>query len=122
MQLMRNLKKKTNTMKKVLVFVLAIFLLSSCTKEKSYSYEVTGTSGSYSVTLQNSDDNTQQWASVGNGWAYKWSQKGTRWLYVSAQNNNASGNVTVRILINGKIVAENTSVGGYTIATVSGDY
>ena len=109
-------------MKKVLVFILAICLLSSCTKEKSYSYEVTGTSGSYSVTLQNSDDNTQQWASVGNGWTYKWSQKGTRWLYVSAQNNNASGNVTVRIIKDGKTVAENTSVGGYTIATVSGDY
>ena len=109
-------------MKKVLGFVLAILLLTSCTKEKSYTYEVTGTSGSYSVTLQNSDDNTQQWANVGNGWVYKWSQKGTRWLYLSAQNNNSSGNVTVRILINGKIVAENTSVGGYTIATVSGDY
>lgn len=122
MQLMPNSKKKINNMKNILGFVFAILLLTSCTKEKSYTYEVTGTSGSYSVTLQNSDDNTQQWASVGNGWTYKWSQKGTRWLYLSAQNNNSSGNVTVRILINGKIVAENTSVGGYTIATVSGDY
>ncbi len=98
------------------------FFFSSCEKDKSYAYEVTGTSGSYSVTLQNSDDNTQQWASVGNGWTYKWSQKGTRWLYLSAQNNNASGNVTVRIIKDGKIVAENTSFGPYTIATVSGDY
>ncbi|MCF8324035.1 MAG: hypothetical protein K9I84_03675 [Leadbetterella sp.] len=109
--------------KLILVFtIIAAFLLASCAKEKSYSYEVTGTSGSYSVTLQNADDNTQQWANVGNGWTYKWSQQGKRWLYVSAQNNRSSGNVTVRILINGKIIAENTSVGGYTIATVSGDY
>lgn len=106
----------------ILSTLLATLLLASCAKEKSYTYEVTGTSGSYSVTLQNTDNNTQQWASVGNGWTYKWSQKGTRWLYLSAQNNNASGNVTVRIIKDGKIVAENTSVGAYTIATVSGDY
>jgi len=103
--------------------LLAIFTFSSCEKDNlDYKYEVTGTSGDYSVTIQNTDDNTQQWSSVGSGWYYKWTQTGTRWLYVSAQNNNPTGNVTVKIYKANKVIAENTSYGGYTIATVSGNY
>ncbi len=110
-------------MKKLLFIIL---LAVSCTPEDSpvpYEYRVSGTGGSYSVTLNNAYDNTQQWSNVGNGWWYKWTQTGgTRWLYISAQNNNASGNVTVQIVRAGKVVASNTSYGGYTIATVSGRY
>lgn len=113
-----------------LFFILAVILLtsftfSSCEEEQvalEYKYEVTGTSGDYSVTIQNSDDNTQQYSNVGNGWWYKWTQTGTRWLYVSAQNNKSTGNVTVRIYRAGKVISENTSYGGYTIATASGEY
>jgi hypothetical protein len=104
----------------LIAFVLFTFL--SCEKEISYSYEVTGTSGNYSVTIQNTDNNTQQWSTVGNGWKYNWTQTGTRWLYLSAQNNNSTGNVTVKIYRGSKVVAENTSYGGYSIATVDGDY
>lgn len=116
-------------MKKV-VYFFAIFLLTlsftGCflfEEDKSeYMYEVTGTSTSYSVTIQNADDNTQQWSSVSSGWWYKWEQTGERWLYVSAQNNKSSGNVTVKIYKDGKVIAQNTSYGGYTIATVSGTH
>jgi hypothetical protein len=117
-----------NEMKKILqifVIALSIFTFSGCEKEEvavEYKYEVTGTSGDYSVTIQNTDNNTQQYSNVGNGWWYKWTQTGTRWLYLSAQNNSSTGNVTVRIYRAGKVVAENTSYGGYTIATVDGDY
>ena len=90
--------------------------------ENKYKYEVTGTSGSYSVTIENADNNTQQFSSVGNGWYYSWTQTGTRWLYLSAQNNNGTGNVTVNIYKNDKKIATNTSYGGYTIATVDGTY
>jgi hypothetical protein len=72
--------------------------------------------------MQNTDDNTQQYSNVGNGWWYKWKQTGRRWLYISAQNNSSTGNVTVKIYRNGKVVATNTSYGAYTIATVDGDY
>ena len=110
-------------MKKLLFILL---LLTSCVAEDQptpYEYRVTGTSGSYSVTLQNAYNNTQQWSEVGNGWWYKWTQTGSnRWLYISAQNNNASGSVTVEIVRGGRVVASNTSYGGYTIATVSGRY
>jgi hypothetical protein len=86
------------------------------------------------MTIQNTSDNTQQWSSVGNGWVYSWTQKltvdgdgtplenQTRWLYVSAQNNNSSGDVTVKIYRNNVVVATNTGYGAYTIATVSGNY
>jgi hypothetical protein len=106
--------------------LLLFFLLTSCVAEDQpvpYEYRVSGTSGSYSVTLQNAYDNTQQWGEVGNGWWYKWTQTGgTRWLYISAQNNRSSGNVTVQIVQAGVVVASNTSYGGYSIATISGRY
>ncbi len=108
-----------------LVLLAVVFSITSCSKElfnSEYKYEVSGTGGSYDVTLENTDNNTQQHSSVGNGWFYEWEQSGTRWLYLSAQNNNSSGSVTVKIYRKGKVVAENTSYGGYTIATVSGDY
>ncbi len=110
----------------ILFVVIGLTTISSCGKfeptNSQYKYEVTGTSGNYSVTIQNTDDNTQQWSSVSNGWYYSWSQTGTRWLYLSAQNNTANGSVTVKIYKDGQVVASNTSYGAYSIATVSGDY
>ena len=105
--------------------LLLLLLLTSCVAEDQptpYEYRVTGTSGNYSVTLQNAYNNLQQFGGVSNGWWYKWTQTGTRSLYFSAQNNNASGSVTVEIVRGGRVVASNTSYGGYTIATVSGRY
>jgi hypothetical protein len=110
---------------KLFVIAVSIIAFTGCEKDEveiEYKYEVTGTSGSYGVTIQNADGVTQQYSAVGNGWSYKWTQTGTRWLYLSSQNNNSTGNVTVRIYKAGKIVAENTSYGGYTIANVNGDY
>lgn len=108
------------------VLLLGLYNVTSCKKyeatKSEYKYEVSGTSGSYSVTIQNVDNNTQQWSSVSNGWYYGWTQTGTRWLYLSAQNNTANGNVTVKIIRGGKVVATNTSYGAYSIATVSGEY
>lgn len=41
-------------------------------------------------------------------------------VYLSVQNKDASGSVTCHITVDGYVVAENTSVGGYTIATCKG--
>lgn len=114
-------------MKSFLIPVLlciSILSVTSCEVfgDSEYKYVVTGTSGDYSVTFQNEDDNTQQNSSVSNGWSYSWMQGGTRWLYISAQNNKSTGDVTVRIYRDGEIVESNTSYGGYSIATVSGEY
>jgi hypothetical protein len=129
------------TIKMTMMALMMCLVLSSCSKEDltkevtyNYKYEVSGSGGDYSMTIQNTSDNTQQWSSVGNGWVYSWTQKltvdgdgtplenQTRWLYVSAQNNNSSGDVTVKIYRNNVVVATNTGYGAYTIATVSGNY
>lgn len=105
--------------------VALLFLALSCEKEEmyvEYKYVVTGTSGDYSVTIQNTDDNTQQWSSVQSGWWYKWEQTGERWLYISAQNNNSFGSVVVKIYRNNVVVSENSSDGGFSIASTSGTY
>ena len=126
----------------MMIALMTCSVLTSCSKEEDltkevtypYKYEVTGTSGDYSMTIQNTSDNTQQWSSVGNGWVYSWTQKltvdgngtplenQTRFLYVSAQNNSSTGNVTVKIYRNNVVVATNTGYGAYTIATASGSY
>lgn len=103
---------------------ILLLLFFSCKKDKyeDYKYWVGGSGGDYLVTLQNSHDQSQQWSSVGSGFYYTWKQTGKRWLYLSAQNNNAGGDVEVRIYKNGTIIAKNKSYGGYSIATVSGTY
>ena len=87
-----------------------------------FYYEVTGTGDSFSVTYENADGNTSQKSSVKSGWIYSWKQKGTCWLYLAAQNNSDHGSVTVKIVREGKVIASNTSNGGYAIADVSGDF
>jgi hypothetical protein len=41
-------------------------------------------------------------------------------VYLSVQNEDAAGDVTCRIVIDGVTISENTSSGGYTIATCKG--
>lgn len=41
-------------------------------------------------------------------------------VYLSVQNENPTGVVTCRIVVDGSTVSENTSTGGYVIATCSG--
>ena len=96
----------------------------SCEYSYEFSYEVTGTANDYSVTLEGAPSGTVQYANVSSGWWYNWTRtgQGTRFLYLSAQNNTSAGSVTVKIIKDGVTIAENTSVGGYVIATVSGDY
>jgi hypothetical protein len=41
-------------------------------------------------------------------------------VYLSVQNQQSVGSVTCRITVDGVVVSENTSSGGYTIATCQG--
>jgi hypothetical protein len=41
-------------------------------------------------------------------------------VYLSVQNQQPAGSVTCRITVDGVVVSENTSTGGYTIATCQG--
>lgn len=116
-------------MKKIIIGFLSLVtvFLTSCEKGEllgpaEFKYEVSGTGGKYSVTLEGAPKGTVQYSNVGNGWTYTWTGGSGRWLYLSAQNMNSSGSVTVKIIKNGRVVANQTSVGAYVIATVSGNY
>lgn len=41
-------------------------------------------------------------------------------VYLSVQNQDAAGSVTCRIVVDGVVISENTSTGGYVIATCKG--
>lgn len=82
-------------------------------------YEMSGSAGSYSLTMASSNGGTIQ-RDAGNGTAYEaWFRSGD-FVYVSGQNNNESGSVTCTIFRNGVAGASNTSEGAYVIASCSG--
>jgi hypothetical protein len=111
--------------KTLIALSLLLVAITGCTKESmqsDYKYEVSGTAGDYSITCEGAPSGTVQYSNVGSGWAYTWKQTGTRWLYMSAQNNTDSGTVTVKIIRDGQVVAQQTSSGAYVIATVDGEY
>lgn len=118
---MKNLKVMMITL------IMCLVSMTSCNKVDDvhqYSYEVSGTSGDYNVTLEASPSGTEQYSNVGNDWWYKWEQTGNnpRFLYISAQNQNDFGTVIVKIIRDGITIATNSSSGAYVIATSSGSY
>lgn len=82
---------------------------------------------SASITLQTSDGGTSQQSGVAlplttkagtTGLEYSGFERGD-FVYLSVQNGDAAGSVTCRIVVDGNVISENTSDGGYTIATCS---
>ena len=106
----------------VLCITLAASLsLSSCDLFKhDIKYEVTGSAPSVSLTYENSSGGTSQTTGTPLPWTYTFSGKPGDFLYVSAQNDGASGSVTATIYENGSVVQTSTSSGAYVIATASG--
>lgn len=72
------------------------------------------------VTLSNSQGGTEQksHAAVPNEVTFS-ADAGTH-LYISAQNEGGSGDVTVAILVDGAEFKTSSASGAYTIATASG--
>lgn len=112
-------------MRKLLMLLLAVILLSSCDilmpEEYKVEYVVRGTTNSASVTFENSQGNTSQYSSVALPWEYNFGKAdpGT-WVYISAQNNENSGTIIVEIFKDGKVWDWGSSSGAYVIADASG--
>jgi hypothetical protein len=85
----------------------------------SVVYRVSGTTDSASLTYINSQGGTVQ-ETITTPWTKTYTMKADDFLYVSAQNQNASGSITSEILINGVTFKTTTSTGSYVIATASG--
>lgn len=101
------------------MLLLLVVLLSACRKEdrRKVRYEVT--CASCDLTYSNSSADTEQ-RTIATSWNYEFNAEGGQFLYISAQNNNSSGSVAVKILLNGDTFKSASSSGAYVIATASG--
>lgn len=72
------------------------------------------------VTYSNANGDSTQQNNVTNSWYYWFYPRSGQFIYLSAQNQCGSGFVRVQLVKDGQVVRENTSTGGYVIATVSG--
>jgi hypothetical protein len=98
---------------------LAFLCCSGGAPNKNYqvTYRVDGTGGA-SLTYSNETGGTEQ-QEVTLPWTKTFSGTAGEFLYLSAQNHEEYGGIVASISINGRVVKDATSQGGYTIATVS---
>ena len=64
--------------------------------------------------------NTEQVSDVDSNWKKSFNAGPGEFVSISAQNKNSSGNVVVKIIVNGKVFKEATSTGGSVIANANG--
>jgi hypothetical protein len=83
-------------------------------------YKITGTAEEVNVTLSNPTGGTEQYSSVSLPYKYSYDSFSDDFVYISAQNQGASGTVTVSIYVNGELFKTSSSSGAYVIATASG--
>lgn len=84
------------------------------------TYEITGTATLVDVTLNNATGGTEQYDDVSVPHTYSYADFTDSFLYISAQNQNATGSVTVSIYRHNVLFKTATSSGAYVIATASG--
>jgi hypothetical protein len=100
-------------------FIALLLALTGCKKEYPKPVEYVVTCGSCDLTYANSGGDTEQ-RSITSSWTYPFKGEKDQFLYISAQNNNSSGTVTVVINVDGAKFKNASSTGGYVIATASG--
>lgn len=90
-------------------------------------YEVEGTATGTNITIEAPTGTVQgnnKAVPLGNPTTGKkgisYTMPRGHFVYLSAQNTGAKGTITCRITVDGKVVASNTSSGGYAIAGCSG--
>ena len=113
-------------MKKILVFILAIFVLVSCQKDRDpveVDYLITGFGDSYTVSYLNPDGKTITKTITPNGISDKWeysflAEPGTPlYLYIKSKEDiSASMSFNVGLLINGKYYQQAKNYDGPFIA------
>jgi len=86
----------------------------------TYSVKYTLSCSSCDITYENSSGGTSQESNVNSTWSYSFTGYDGDFVYLSAQNNNNSGSITVNILVGGSVYKTSTSSGAYVIATASG--
>jgi len=82
------------------------------------TYRVTGTATEARITYRNERGGTQQTAAR-VPWELSLEARAGNFLYVSAQNQGASGSVGCDILVDGEVRTTATSTGAYVVAECS---
>jgi len=97
---------------------LPLVLATSCKKDlKDVKYAVY--CASCDLTYENQGGNTEQ-ITMSGSWDYEFPAEEGTFVYLSAQNNNNSGTVSVQISVDGGVIEEASSSGAFVIATASG--
>ena len=109
--------KRKNLVKLIVLISLSILYIG-CSIE--CEYKVTGSANRVDVTYSNKSGGTSQESNVSTPWTHSFKGENEQFVYISAQNQGESGNVTVSIYRNGKKIETSTSNGAYVIATASG--
>ena len=116
----------------IVIFTMLLTLFTSClfppeeelgTPSITYydvKYEVTGTTTTVDITMENEDGGVSQYSDVSVPWSYEFRRIEDSFVYISAQNQQASGSVIVKIYTDGSVFKSSTSSGAYVIATASG--
>ncbi|MDD4991716.1 MAG: hypothetical protein PHR83_05715 [Paludibacter sp.] len=107
-------------MKKLLVSLVVAFLFCGCSViSPEYTFKISGTSGSYSVTFSDYGGTSQ--FDCGNK-EFKRSAISNDTYVLSAQNNNSTGTVTVSCYVGSELLKTVTSSAPYGIASISGTW
>lgn len=106
-------------MRHLITVALLTSLFLSCKKDEDRSVEYVVSCSSCDLTYSNSSEDTEQ-NSMSGSWNYRFTAVKDQFLYISAQNNNSSGNVDVKILVGSNTFKHASSSGAYVIATASG--
>jgi len=120
-------------MKKIILSIILLIFISfmGCAEEDvwqppekpitySVEYEVKGTAKKVDITYENEDEGTSQWSNIIPPWTYKFTGEEGQFVYISAQNDDSIGSVTVTIYVDSTIFKTSTSSGAYVIATADG--
>jgi hypothetical protein len=124
MKMLVDLKGDSMRLTPLLTLFLLVLVALACNlsefdnKTFNVEYTVDGTARSASLTYQNEQGGGEQ-ETVRLPWHAVFTVRRGQFLYISAQNQGESGDVTTQIKINGHVVKTATSRGAYTIATVS---
>lgn len=86
----------------------------------SLVFELKGNASSYNITHTNDQNQVVQKAGVKSGFIYHYKAKPGNYYYFAAQSNSPKAQVHVKVSKNKKIIKEDTKIGDFKIATVSG--
>lgn len=114
-------------MKNLLLTITLCLLLFSCknpfepeNENRTIKYTITGTCAKADATYEFTGG-TQQESNIKPGqWAKSYNAKKGDFVYISAQNYTATGDITVSIYVDDRLFKTATSSGAYVIATASG--